>query len=330
MRIQRECNKRGYIFLGFNGDYKGGKTYLKLYNPETDNEWDTATVQGLLGGVGDPSIHVSGNKLSDIEYINKFHKAGFTKDYKFWRSDKLDKNGWKPYWYYTCPVCSNDEYVKAGVCSGVFESTGNNLSAGKMACRCNKQFGWTIEQREFKIKQLCEIDSFEFLCWNDFDKFCSKTTFNIKCKNNHDIVSDSDRFINSGYRCFRCAPRIPSMNGFYVTRSNDEDYLYLPLFKINDSFMIKCGRSFNPRERLLALKKYFNASKMNVISLYKGKHSDVYKIEQDIKRILHKKGLNYFEDWLGIQGGSECYKYCEESLIIIEDIIEKSHLERAE
>lgn len=53
--IYRKCEERGYEFHGFVGQWKGSRTYLKLYNPENGSTWESATVTNLLDyGAGCP------------------------------------------------------------------------------------------------------------------------------------------------------------------------------------------------------------------------------------------------------------------------------------
>lgn len=56
VHLKRECKKRGYIFKGFKEEFQGNKTYIVLYNPVTDNEWDTCNIANFLNnGRGDPA-----------------------------------------------------------------------------------------------------------------------------------------------------------------------------------------------------------------------------------------------------------------------------------
>lgn len=65
----------------------------------------------------------------------KFHKDTIFKlSSKTYKANRVIKN----YWEYTCPICSNDEYVQNGLCSGVFLGRSSNLQQGNMACRCSK------------------------------------------------------------------------------------------------------------------------------------------------------------------------------------------------
>lgn len=131
VRVKRECYSRGYEFLGWAGNFNGSKTKLKLYNPVTDNLWSSTTISKLFCGRGDPKIRTEVVKKARLKphevHIQDFYKAGFSKGYIFWKSELLDSRNGKPYWNYTCPYCSKDEFVESGVCSGVFTNTTSNL-----------------------------------------------------------------------------------------------------------------------------------------------------------------------------------------------------------
>jgi hypothetical protein len=70
----------------------------------------------------------------------------------FKKSDRKNKKGSYAYLNMICPDCSVDEYVSAGVCTGVFVAAMAHLKNGKIPCRCNPSYRWTQPQREYQIK----------------------------------------------------------------------------------------------------------------------------------------------------------------------------------
>ncbi|EOW9283502.1 TPA: hypothetical protein PX772_002836 [Vibrio cholerae] len=46
--IKRKCSLRGYEFQGFVGEWKGQKTYLRLYNPINDHTWESTNINSFL------------------------------------------------------------------------------------------------------------------------------------------------------------------------------------------------------------------------------------------------------------------------------------------
>jgi hypothetical protein len=99
------------------------------------------------------------------EMIRRFFATGsFKPGTEF---SRVKKNG--RIWQYTCPGCSNDEYVKAGACTGVFHADRSNLIAGKLSCRCAYNHKWTQAERELQIAKVCSKDNrrYEFLGWRE-------------------------------------------------------------------------------------------------------------------------------------------------------------------
>lgn len=69
---------------------------------------------------------------------------------------------------YQCSRCSNDEYVKAGLCSGIFYISGYRLMAKQRSCRCSsprktKRIRYTEEQREYQINIACKKLNMKFV-----------------------------------------------------------------------------------------------------------------------------------------------------------------------
>lgn len=52
--IHRKCLERGYNFQGFVGEWNGNKTYLRLYNLNNGNTWQSTTINSFLNGRGCP------------------------------------------------------------------------------------------------------------------------------------------------------------------------------------------------------------------------------------------------------------------------------------
>lgn len=165
IEINRRCKDLGYVFKGFNGEYNGCNTKLLLYNPKTGNLWDKTSIQTFLSGVQDPQEHFNTLTerftLSDEVYKERLKISRlFLEGTEFY---KLEGRRWQ-YW---CPLCSEDKYVKAGVCSGVFESNVSHLMEGKKSCRCSGRYRWTKEQREFQIKEMFASKGWVFIDWKE-------------------------------------------------------------------------------------------------------------------------------------------------------------------
>lgn len=292
--MERECKVRGYIFHGWVGDYQRNKTKLDLENKITGNRWETTSIDSFLQGRGDPDIFYK--RKEDDYHLQGFYKAGFTTDYKFWRSERVNRRGFKPYWNYTCPICSNDEYVQEGLCSGVFESKVCGLKIGNKPCRCSDLYFWTQEQREYQIKKVCKRESLKFLGWTDGVYKNSKSKFSWVCNKGHTRETTVSSFINTNTRCLTCHNETFGFYGYYPDRTTEDDSLYV----LDFGNYIKVGRSFNVKQRLRDLSKESSIplDKINVIKLYSGNHQEVYDTEQWVHEELRERGFEHKEsDW---------------------------------
>lgn len=211
IRVERKCKEIGYIFHGWSTVYTGSSnTKLKLENPSTGNIWETTSLSGfLLKGHKDPSISRSegGQRLREILTKDvKSHEDDFIASGSFLEGTSFTRNttlcnsrGEKVFWEYVCPCCSHDEYVKNGVCTGVFTAVGGDLKRGILSCRCSKSYRWSEEQRIYQIQKVCKSNTFTFLAWVGCYKGAN-TEFSWECDKNHKCVSNIHSFINK--RCF--------------------------------------------------------------------------------------------------------------------------------
>ncbi|UUW39698.1 hypothetical protein VP14_011 [Vibrio phage VPMCC14] len=234
--------------------------------------------------------------MSDSYHIDKFIDAGFTRDYVFWRSDKIDSEGRRRYWYYSCPVCSEDEYVRAGLCTGIFEGHEGGLVKGFKACRCGKLRGLTSDQAEFRVKKLCDDNNITYIGWED-SYLGVDSKFKWLCKDGHLNSTSVSNFV-SGVRCKRCRDKNGGINGYYPHRKYEKDYLYIMDF--NDKY-IKVGRSFDVDKRFKGDKGLLKSSKLmrdeiKVLTILTGIHDDVYDTEQWLHEELRERGFEYNED----------------------------------
>ena len=303
IRVKRKCSERGYIFHGWYGDYNKSKTYLDLENPITGNRWNSTNLFSFLGGSGDPVEglkKISDAKFSyDEQHIQDFHKAGFSKDYKFWRSERKDSQGYLTFWNYTCPICSKDAYVSAGVCKGVFEGHIGSLKEGRKSCRCYKAYRWSQGQREYQIKGICKEEGLIFIGWKDPEGYTSyKSKFLWVCSEGHERETSVDDFLQ-GKRCRVCyVNRVKSVSGFYgyyPDRAEEQDYLYIIKFGNN---YLKVGRSFNILQRFnhLTWQSGISQEDIEILQLYTSNHQVVYDTEQWLHEELRERGFEYNEE----------------------------------
>lgn len=207
IKVNRRCTDLNYIFRGFSGEYNGYKTKLLLYNPKTNNFWDTTSIQTfLLKGVKDPQEHFNTISdrftLSDEVYKERLESSGL-----FLEGTKFYKLRGKRWWYW-CPLCSEDKYVEEGVCSGVFESDLNHLIEGKKSCRCSKCYKWTKDQREFQIREIFTSKGWLFVGWKDGYKSAKTSDVLWFCDKGHRNITNLQNLLKRK-SCSSC-----SGNGF--------------------------------------------------------------------------------------------------------------------
>ena len=127
----RKAEELGYTFIGFDGEWKGGYTKIKMLC-EKHGEWSTGIVLNLIkSSSGCPSCKAdtcsSRSSKSDSVMINSFFESkAFHPDTQFHRSDRSDCRGHKVYWLITCPECGEQG-----------EATSSSLQKGSITCGCS-------------------------------------------------------------------------------------------------------------------------------------------------------------------------------------------------
>lgn len=296
VRVQRLCTEKGYIFHGWFGNYNKRSTYVDLENPKTGNRWQSGTIKSFLRGHGDPVEAVHKRTVNDDQHIHDFMKTGsFIDGTIFCRSDKVYSTGAKIYWKYTCPICSNDEYVKAGVCTGIFEGDVSSMKKGIRSCRCSKGYNWTQKQREYQIKKICTEEDLTFINWCDEKYKGVFSRFRWLCKEGHKRTTSIYRFL-AKRRCKTCADEKLRLDGivfgYYKKRIHEKDFLYILNF--NNEY-IKVGRSFNVEKRIVELKGQSLCENIIVLGLLTSTHQNVYDTEQWLHKELTTRGFYHHE-----------------------------------
>ena len=241
IRIKRKCQEYGDLeFLGFCGEFKGNKTKLRLRcnKHEEFYEYTTCTIFNLFSGNGCPKCRevnrYKNNLKPDQEMIESFFDSGsFKKGTKFWRLNKEDYNSRRSYWKYICPVCSNDEYTKEGLCNGVFSSISDNLQKGALSCRCSN-YHWSSQQREYQINKRIKEENlpYIFICWvNIYKNAFSK--FSYKCQKHGNQITSVNTFLNQEAICPQCAGQ--NQQECYINGVYDSDVLVALKFGVTNN-----------------------------------------------------------------------------------------------
>jgi hypothetical protein len=281
IRVIRACEDSGkVVFLGFVGEQTGSEIKIKLRCLLDGHEW-SPTMNNFMKGSGCPEckrLTISkGKKLPDEIVSDNFMKSGsFKKGTLFWRSGKRDSYGRLVTWKYWCPACSIDEYVTAGVCSGVFEDDSAHLKSGVLSCRCSKHYRWTKEQREYQIaKALNGSDHYEFMSWDE-DYRGASTRIIIKCKHHGIFTIPLSKFIYRGQRCSSCAE--------YGFNPNYPTTLYIILVEGSSYNFTGYGITRNPEERLKTHKRNLAKGGFSILNqkLFEMSGHDALSIESKI------------------------------------------------
>lgn len=128
--LKRKSASLGVTFIGWSGRYLKSKTRL-LMSCDKHGEYTTHSVFDFIAREdGCPSCKFERMKencrKSDEECIEEFLATGaFNPNTRFWRSPRLDKNGWSFMWYVDCPDCGQ-----------IGEAWRANLARGHKPCAC--------------------------------------------------------------------------------------------------------------------------------------------------------------------------------------------------
>lgn len=143
----------------------------------------------------------------------------------------------------------------------------------------------TVEE---EIIDIFSKEPIEFIGWVDsfgYKNIYSKLKWS--CEQGHLCESSYYEFCKRNTRCKKCFQLKSPANGYLESRSSEEgDYLYIIEVSVEDYNYIKVGRSFYPDERFKQisreLKRKGLKNKITTCKLFTGRHSEIFKIEQEI------------------------------------------------
>jgi len=216
LKIRRECIARGLNLISVDENWCAGNTKIRLMCTVCGMLWKTLKIGQFLrvkGACRSCSSREKGNTKTDEHLISKFKGSGsFSGGYVIWR-DKTEHEYRKQNitWMYKCPICSGDEYVKAGLCSGIFLTRYSSLIRGSYSCRCGKSFLWTQAQREYQINKKIESEKldYSFVKWVDESYKDSTSKIVLECGIHGKWATAFSTFHNQGSGCPSC-----SVSGF--------------------------------------------------------------------------------------------------------------------
>lgn len=282
-------------FLGFKGGtYNGTTTHVKLKCNLHSYTWDTTEARAVAkknydgGGCKvckSEKLKYIVDSKTDIIIKDLENNYGFLEGTVFWRSDRLTKSNARNYFEYTCPKCSNDEYVKRGLCSGVFQIFIGSIKEGAKACRCSKGYRWSVPQKEFNLIRCLENDPIIFQGW------CDGGTERVKlsCEDcNKEWTPLYYNVLCGGNRCPKCS-KDKSYWGLYKNRLDEIDNLYLFKLTSNTESFYKIGRSFDIETRMKDIRSYYNTE---YVSSTQETHVKVFYQEKYLHRTVSEYSYN--------------------------------------
>lgn len=142
---------------------------------------------------------------SDQDATELFMSTGkFLKGSTFQRSDEKDSSGSYAYYNVTCPLCSNDVYVDAGVCTGKFKAKYGGLKTGNPPCRCGTNKNFKLPVYLYHVEDICKKEGITLLETKPY-KGKKETKLIWKCRKGN--VHENTRlglFLENGNRCHCC------------------------------------------------------------------------------------------------------------------------------
>lgn len=181
-----------------------------------------------------------------------------------------------------CPICSNDEYVKEGLCSGVFKVTPSNLKRGSIPCRCSSRFNWTPDQSEYRVKRDLDARGFSFVRWLDNDKSPMYRGVVANCPRHGYFETTLCRVVNQGQFCPSCA-------------GHSQIYGYLNLILDGTSpIAAKFGITSDPHVRLRGQNR---KNKLPMVQIGKWLFEDVASCKEAEQRCKALLCGSFLEKW---------------------------------
>ena len=287
--IRGECEsvcQDGIQILGFVGEWHGVKNKL-VCSCSKHGVWKTTSVYDFRNGVSCPSCAEDKKGKFEREpeeaYVQSFMKTGaYPAGAIFHKTSRSLPPHSRVIWEYICPVCSHDEYVQAGLCSGVFETIVAHLKRGVLPCRCAPNYRYTKEQWTYRVEQDLNNRGLKFLEWIEEAKGSSKLKY--LCAEHGVQIATAYSLVQNGTGCPICAGNIQRQA--YINRVLDEDGIVCAL---------KFGIATNQKRRLY-IQNWKNAFTMNVAAIYVFDSSTKCKAaEKKCKAILNCQVLNKYQ-----------------------------------
>ncbi len=183
-----------------------------------------------------------------------------------------------------CKVCDSDPMFKT-LGSKTYLTKLSPLKDGRLPCRCSPTYSYS--QQEWELRLTSEFNKRKIYIPDLPDKLNSRTMLDWVCSNGHECTTRVGAIVQ-GVGCPECSESGGSTYGYYRLRVDEEDCLYLIRFEspCGKEVFYKVGRSFNLKSRMAHMKKYYN---LKLVSTFKGKHQEVYDLEQRLHSLVKDK-----------------------------------------
>ena len=220
---------KGITIIGIVEPFKGTYTKMML-RCKYGHEWNTCSFGKFKHGNDCPVCRSRElQTTADDQHIADFFSTGvFPEGTIFTNTGRSDKFG-KSIWMIECPVCSHDEYVKAGVCNGKFYSRGCQLKQGSISCRCATNYHYTEDQITYRVKKEVEREGYVWVDW--ITKPSSIGKFKYLCLVHGEQIGSARNLLSLGQGCPQCAGH--SQQQLYVNVVKDNGIIVALKFGIS-------------------------------------------------------------------------------------------------
>jgi len=218
---KRACEERDLTFLGWEGEYKGSSTLIKLLCNIHDTVNNKMQVTAFVHNESKRGCLECKNELTSKRQSKPLEKS--LKDFAL-RGSYPEGTTFtrisKDLWSITCPACSADSYSAAG-CKSEFTAYVSDILNGALSCRCNK----TCYRRDEKetvvfLEQTMEEEGLGYKFGGFVDGFKTvKSEFYLLCPNGHKHIISVSGFSN-GNRCYECFNKNQTLAYIHTIKDN--------------------------------------------------------------------------------------------------------------
>lgn len=160
IKLDRKAKESNFSAVRFTGNYKGKRSTVVYDCYDCGAKDNKSTVDRVLRSslscISCAKILLGNRKRTEL---SEWKSLGIstevlTNNSKFFRISNATN------FIYSCAVCSVDDYVRNGLCSGLFLTNISSLRKGYKSCRCARCYRKTRAQWDFEIRKTCKESSY--------------------------------------------------------------------------------------------------------------------------------------------------------------------------